>query len=326
VPVLRGYLRFAVAGNLNLDLYFIVGRIPQPDEAVEAQQHFSRPGGAACNVSAALAKLGARVRLFGFVGSDEAGRSVLEGLRGMGVDVSGVKAVDKPTGTVVVLLDKLGRRAMVALRGANLELKPGSLSIEELSGFDHLHLSSTKPDFSAWVLSEAKRLGLTTSYDPGLTVAEQGLGALRGVLASTDVLFLNEREFTALGGDLLVERFAGLIILKRGERGSEAPQAGLRAEAFRVEAVDTTGAGDSFDAAFLLCWKLGLPLEECLLVANAAGALKATRVGAYSSPTLSELLAFLRERGLGDLAQRLETRHKANNQVSGLLQGSGRTC
>lgn len=320
------HLRFAVAGNLNLDLYYIVEKIPRPDEAVEAEQHFSKPGGAACNISVALAKLGARVRLFGFVGNDEAGRRILDELRREGVDVMGVKAVDKPTGKVVVVVDKSGRRAMVALRGANLELKPGSLSSGELIGFDHLHLSSTKPGFSTWALGEAKKLGLTTSYDPGLTVASQGLEALQEALASTDVLFLNEREFAALGGEILVERFAGLIVLKKGEKGSEAPQAGLRAEAFRVEAVDTTGAGDAFDAAFLVCWKLGFSIGECLLVANAAGALKATRVGAFSSPTLSELLVFLSERGFGDLAQRLGSRHKANNQVGGWLQGSGRTC
>lgn len=305
--LLESRLRFAVAGNLNLDLYYVVQRIPQPDEAVEAEEHFSRPGGAACNISVALAKLGASVRLFGFVGNDETGRSVLEELRGVGVDVASVKAVGKPTGVVVIILEKSGRRAMVALRGANSELRPGSLCSRELTSFHHLHLSSTKPAFSAWMLSEAKKLGLTTSYDPGLPIAAQGLGALREVLTWTDVLLVNEKELAALGGSSLADQFRGLIVVKKGEKGSEALQLGLSVPAFRVNAVDTTGAGDAFDAAFLLCWKLGLPLEECLVVANAAGAIKATRVGAYSSPTMTELLSFLSEHGFRDLASRLES-------------------
>lgn len=299
-------LQFVVAGNINLDAYYVVDKIPQPDEAAEVLETFSRPGGAACNTSVALAKLGARAKLLGFVGRDDAGSRILEELSRTGVDVSSVKVSGKPTGTVLIILDRAGRRAMIALRGANSELRPGAFTVEEVAGANHLHLSSTKPDFSAWALSQAKKLGVTTSYDPGSTVAARGLSALWESLAWVDVLFLNEKEFNALGGGNLVGSFPGLVIVKRGELGSEAPGAGIRAPAFRITPVDTTGAGDAFDAAFLLCWKLGLSIDECLLVANAAGAIKATRMGAFSSPSLQELCAFLRERGFERIASRLK--------------------
>jgi ribokinase len=298
-------LAFAVAGNLNLDQYLLVERIPGPDEAVEVLEAFSQPGGAATNVAVALARLGARVRLLGFVGSDEAGSFLLQRLSALPLDLRYVRRVEKPTGRVYVVLDRSGRRAMLALRGANAELKPGSIGPEALAGVEHLHLSSTKPALTEWLLAEAKKAGLTTSYDPGSAVASEGFERLRAALSHVDVLLVNEREACMLGLENLRQGFKGLLVVKRGPLGSEAPFEGVSAPAFEVNAVDTTGAGDAFNAAFLVCWKLGMELSECLLLANAAGALKASRYGAQSSPTLDELLSFLSARGLGGLAARL---------------------
>jgi ribokinase len=298
-------LAFAVAGNLNLDQYLLVERIPGPDEAVEVLEAFSQPGGAATNVAVALARLGARVRLLGFIGSDEAGSFLLQRLSALPLDLRYVRRVEKPTGRVYVVLDRSGRRAMLALRGANAELKPGFIGPEALAGVEHLHLSSTKPALTEWLLAEAKKAGLTTSYDPGSAVASEGFERLRAALSHVDVLLVNEREACMLGLENLRQGFKGLLVVKRGPLGSEAPFEGVSAPAFEVNAVDTTGAGDAFNAAFLVCWKLGMELSECLLLANAAGALKASRYGAQSSPTLDELLSFLSARGLGGLAARL---------------------
>lgn len=298
-------LAFAVAGNLNLDQYLLVERIPGPDEAVEVLEAFSQPGGAATNVAVALARLGARVRLLGFIGSDEAGSFLLQRLSALPLDLRYVRRVEKPTGRVYVVLDRSGRRAMLALRGANAELKPGFIGPEALAEVEHLHLSSTKPALTEWLLAEAKKAGLTTSYDPGSAVASEGFERLRAALSHVDVLLVNEREACMLGLENLRQGFKGLLVVKRGPLGSEAPFEGVSAPGFEVSAVDTTGAGDAFNAAFLVCWKLGMELSECLLLANAAGALKASRYGAQSSPTLDELLSFLSARGLGGLAARL---------------------
>uniref|UniRef100_A0A7J3X8Z8 Carbohydrate kinase family protein n=1 Tax=Thermofilum pendens TaxID=2269 RepID=A0A7J3X8Z8_THEPE len=301
----RVQLVFAVAGNLNVDQYLLVERIPGPDEAVEVLDTFSEPGGAATNVAVALARLGAGVRLLGFVGLDDAGSFLLHRLSSLPLDLRGVRRVEKPTGRVFVVLDRSGRRAMLALRGANAELKPGSFEPGALEGVEHLHLSSTKPAFSEWMLAEAKKAGLTTSYDPGSAVASEGFTSLEAALRHVDVLLVNERELRMLGLKNLKQEFRGLLVVKKGPLGSEAPFEGLSAPAFKVDVVDTTGAGDAFNAAFLVCWKLGMKLGDCLLLANAAGALKACRYGAQSSPTLEELLAFLSTRGLEELAARV---------------------
>lgn len=291
-----GKPRFAVSGNANLDVYLVVERIPGPDEAVEAVETRSYVGGAATNVAVALARLGVYARFLGFVGGDDEGARVLKELGGNGVDTSYVQMSSLPTGRVIVLLDRQGRRAMVALRGANTELKPGCFNAESvLGGVDHLHLSSTHPGYTAWLLQEAKRLGLSTSWDPGMAVVSRSPQEVLKAARSADVLFLNEREYEALRGGL-AELGETLVVVKRGEEGSEAPRLGVKVKAFRVSPVDTTGAGDTFDASFLVAWKLGLSVEDCLLLGNAAGALKVTRMGAHSSPTLRELYDFLSSR------------------------------
>jgi len=299
------HLSFAVAGNLNLDQYLLVERIPGPDEAVEVLETFFEPGGAATNVAVALARLGAEVRLLGFVGLDDAGAFLLQRLSSLSLDLRCVRRVGMPTGRVLVVLDRAGRRAMLALRGANIELKPGSIELSALEGVEHLHLSSTKPAFTEWLLAEAKRIGLTTSYDPGSAVASEGVDRLREALRHVDVLLVNKREADMLGLENLKRTFKGLLVIKKGRLGAEAPLEGVSVPAFKVGVVDTTGAGDAFNAAFLVCWRLGMNLEECLLLANAAGALKACRYGAQSSPTLEELLSFLSSRGLGGLAAKV---------------------
>ncbi len=298
-------LVFAVAGNLNLDQYLLVERIPGPDEAVEVHDTFSQPGGAATNVAVALAKLGAEVRLLGFIGLDDTGDLLLQRLSALSLDLRYVRRVGKPTGRVYVVLDRAGRRAMLALRGANTELKPGSIEPGALAGVEHIHLSSTKPAFTEWLLAEAKKAGLTTSYDPGSVVVSEGFERLREALSHVDVLLVNVREACMLGLENLRQEFRGLLVVKRGPLGSEAPLEGVEAPAFEVSVVDTTGAGDAFNAAFLVCWKLGTKLGDCLLLANAAGAIKASRYGAQSSPTLDELLSFLSARGFEELAARV---------------------
>lgn len=222
----------------------------------------------------------------------------MDSLAGEGIETKWILKSRKPTGRVLVLLDPSGNRAMVAVRGANLELKPGFVELDPVfEGAGHVHLSSTKPEYSEWVFSTAKKKGLTTSYDPGAAVASKGLPYIRALLPLVDVLLVNSREYSLLGGEELARVFDGILVVKEGAKGSSIPKLGVSVPAFEVKAVDTTGAGDAFNAAFLLCWKLGLDYEACLTAANAAGALKAERMGAQSSPTLDELNRFLSSRG-----------------------------
>ncbi|MEZ0346030.1 MAG: carbohydrate kinase family protein [Infirmifilum sp.] len=295
---MRQSIVFAVSGNASIDEYYLVDQIPKADEAQEAKDFFQRVGGAATNVAVAMARLGVSVCFIGVVGRDQQGEFIINSLEREGASTKWVLRSDKPTGRVLVLLDSQGNRAMVAVRGANLDLAPGIVQLETvLAEVSHLHLSSTKPEYSAWAFRHAKTRGLTTSYDPGMAIAAKGINYIKEVLEVTDVLLVNQREYQALGGETLQNYYHGLLVVKEGEKGSRIPPLGLAVPAFHVNVSDTTGAGDAFNAAFLVCWKLGQPLEKCLLAANAAGAIKSTRVGAHASPTLKELNDFLISQG-----------------------------
>jgi len=293
-------------GNANVDVIAFVDRHPSAGERVEARRLERAPGGAASNFAVAAARLGAHAILLGCVGLDEEGEWLLDRLRGSGVDVSMVSRVSAPTGVALVVVDAGGERTMVVHRGANA-LLPQVLRERPLPPADWVHAASVPPDLAAEVFASAKRAGAITSYDPGGTVARLGFEGLRSALELTDVLLVNEAEARALAGPRGVGGLAPTVVVKLGARGAVAWVGGREygAEGFRVEVVDTTGAGDVFDAAFALGVLRGLSPGEALTFANACAALKITRVGGQASPSLEEVARLLRERGYGALALKL---------------------
>jgi ribokinase len=303
-------------GNANVDLLLYVEEAPAPGWQVEARFFEKRPGGAAANFAVAAAKLGAAASLLCCVGLDGEGEWLLHELEKQSVSTSLALRVEAPTGFSVVVVDRRGERAMVAYRGANAFL---GRAVERLAAplkADWVHAASIKPDVAEAALSAGKRIGAATSYDPGGAVARMGFEKLSGALKHVDVLFLNEEEAAALaasGGGSELERvreLVPLVVLKKGAKGSAAWLGGSFAEApaFKVEVVDTTGAGDAFDAAFAYALNARLELREALLFANACAGLKVSRRGAQSSPTLAEALGFLRSAGFADIASKLRER------------------
>lgn len=306
-------MNVVAVGNCNVDLLVYVEEVPASGEQVEACFFEKRPGGAAANFAVAAAKLGAEAALLCCVGPDGEGEWLLRELEKQGVNTSLVHRAEAPTGFSVVLVDRRGERAMVAYRGANTFL---SQAVGKLAGSlkaSWVHAASIKPDVAEAALSAAKRIGAVASYDPGGAVARMGFERLASALKHVDVLFLNEKEAAALagsGGGSELERvreLVRLVVVKRGARGSAAWFDGsfVEAPAFRVEVVDTTGAGDAFDAALAYALNARLELYEALLFANACAALKVSRRGAQSSPTLAEALEFLKSAGFAALVSKL---------------------
>jgi len=305
-------MRVLAVGNANVDHLLYVDEPPEVGGRVEAWRYERRPGGAASNFAVAAARLGASPAVVCCVGDDWEGAWLLGELRGSGVDVSYAVRVSAPTGAAFVIVDRTGERTMVVHRGANSLLERAIRELE-LPEADWVHAASVGPGVAARAFEAAKRAGARTSYDPGGAAVKLGLEGLRAALELTDVLFLNEAESSALaerGGGPGLERVRELVpvvVVKRGPRGSAAYVGGeaFSAGAFEVEVVDTTGAGDVFDAAFAVASWRGLGWAEALTFANACAALKVSRRGAWASPTLAEVVEFLRSRGLASLAGRL---------------------
>ncbi|MCS7104665.1 MAG: carbohydrate kinase family protein [Thermofilaceae archaeon] len=299
-------------GNANVDLLLYVEEPPACGAQVEACLFEKRPGGAASNFAVAAAKLGVSSSILCCVGSDSEGDWLLRELEACGVETSLVAHVEAPTGFVVIVVDKRGERSMIAFRGANALLAQAVRSLNSSLKADWVHVASVKPDTAEAALAIAKSLGCNTSYDPGSLVAKVGLRQLEDVFRFVDVLFLNEFEAATLMAvdyeemDHVFEKVP-VTVVKMGSKGSRAAAEGcwIEAPAFPVEAVDTTGAGDAFDAGFVFAYASGLSLREALIFANACGALKVTRRGSQASPSLSEVINFLKERGFEALASKL---------------------
>jgi sugar/nucleoside kinase (ribokinase family) len=303
-----------VAGDANLDL---VLRGDVRPRFGQAEQYLSGAdlvlGSSAGIFASGLARLGVETGLVARVGDDSFGVRTLGLLEAAGVRTAEVRSVPGPTGLSVILSED-GDRAILTLPGAMAGLTVAEVR-EALarSGAAHLHVASffLVPDFARELpslLAEAKASGLTTSLDPNWDPAERWDGVAE-CLPHTDVLLPNAAEAVALATALTGARppdavaaaralaaSGPVVVVKDGGDGgfSVAGSELVRAVALRVEVVDTTGAGDSFDAGFLAARLEGLPLATCLEWAVAAGSLSATAAGGTGGqPTREQLLAAL---------------------------------
>lgn len=279
-------------------------------------------GGDTSNFAVAAARLGAQVAYVTRVGDDEFGRSLLALWRREGVHTGYVRvAPGEPTGIYFLAHDPDGRSCFTYYRAGSAasRLSPQEVPAEAVDGARLLHTSGISQAISPsareavrWALERARRKGVVVSYDLNVRPRLMPVDAFRGVVLDTlplvDVAFLSTEDARYVFGERDEERTlqrvldAGVrvAVLKQAERGcTVATAAGERvcAPAWAVDAVDPTGAGDAFDAAFVVEWLAGRPLEEAARFANAVGALATTGLGATAAlPTRAQVEAFLASR------------------------------
>lgn len=283
-------------GNINTDMEFFVDSMPGPDGEVTARDYSVFQGGSAANFSVAAARLGLASAMWGCVGGDAFGREAVSSLRREGVSTDFVKvSADDCTGMVCVLVEGDGVRRMVAHRGANRQLESYVRNGESLPEAKVYQLSNVKAGIIRSALCGKASM---VSLDPGGEAKNLRPGDLRGV----DILLLSEVEcasITGLGyreGAEALSRFVGTVVVKRGGKGAFAREGGAveEAEAFKVGVVDTTGAGDAFDAGFIAAVICGKGLREALAWGSGTAALKIQKRGARDGlPTRKELRGFL---------------------------------
>ncbi len=238
-------------------------------------------GGSAANTIYALAKMGFSCGYLGKVGEDEEGNFLLEDLNRVGVDTHKVKR-DKKSGVCLVLLDKSKDRSIIVLPNANDTLVFSELDTDYINEAEFLHMSS----FLGEIPFEAQKqiAGETKakiSFNPGEPHATKGLKELTPILEHTFILFLSQKEAEILtgkdykkGARMLLSYGIEVIACTLGARGSYLLS---REEEFevppeKVEAVDTTGAGDVYAAGFLAGLLKKLPLPECARLATKTSA------------------------------------------------------
>jgi ribokinase len=296
-----------VLGSANLDLVYEVERIPAPGETVLSRGFASFPGGKGLNQAVAASHAGAEVRFIAALGRDAAGdrlAGVIEQARITLVD----RRVDTPTGTAVIFVDRHGENSIVVDSGANAELVALTEDERDALDDDVLVLQLETP---LETVVEAARTARNASTSVILNAAPSR-ELPSDLLRNLHVLVVNEHEAAALAGlpagtteDELLKALSNLeptVIITLGPRGAIADnhyEPPVKIPGFAVDAVDTTGAGDTFVGAFATAFMQGGraddadSLAEAIGFANAAAAIAVQRKGAVPSiPTWQEVEAF----------------------------------
>lgn len=274
-----------VVGSYNYGLTMRVDRIPGKGETVLAGGLSEGPGGKGSNQAVAAARLGARVRFLGSVGSDRYGEEAVNLWKTEGVDAGSVKRVSQHTGLAFIIVDRNGMNSISVDPGANSLLTPEDLegAADEFKGCGaFLTQLEIQPGTAAAGARLAKEAGATAIMNPA-----PGMSADQLDLSQVDILTPNETEFailsgttdTAEGAKRLLKLGPSAVIVTLGERGARVVTVkdSFLVPAPRVKAVDETGAGDAFNGALAVALSEGEPLAAAVRFANYAGALTVTR-------------------------------------------------
>lgn len=300
-----------VLGSANLDLVYEVERLPAPGETVLARGFTACPGGKGNNQAVAAARAGADVRFIVALGRDGNGDRLAAEARGAGIGLLD-RRVDAPTGTAIVFVDRHAENSIVVDSGANGRLT--SLTGAETDAIAEAEVLVLQLETPLATVAEAVRAARAANTGVVLNAAPSGPLPAE-VLGGVDVLVVNEHEAADLaelpsGSDerLLLAALTGhgcAAVITLGAEGAIVGVSGadpVRVPGFRVDAVDTTGAGDTFVGAFAAALVRGTgdsleSLVEATGFAVAAAAISVQRKGAVPSiPTLEAVLAFLEER------------------------------
>lgn len=250
-------------------------------------------GGSGANTALWLRHLGADTTLLARIGDDPGGRLIKAELEAAGVRCAFAIDPEAPTCCVVVMVDGSGQRSMLADRGANQRFSPEDVSPEVLAVASHLHLSGyvllDPPSRAAGLaaLAAAREAGLTTSVDPQAAAHITDPAAFLDDVRGVDLLMPNTEELVALTGSAdpvsakeLLGTVGAVVVTAGLDGASWVDQGGVTSvPAVDAECLDSTGAGDAFDAGVLTGWLAGESTVDILRHGTRLGALAVGKVG-----------------------------------------------
>lgn len=290
-----------VVGHAALDRIYRIERFPTEPTKVRALEHVEAGGGMGANAAATVARLDGKVELWGRVGDDEVGRKILAMLEADGVDTRHVRAVRGFSATSAILVDARGERLIVSHRDQTIATDCDWLPYDRIASAgavlsDLRWFEATEASFRV-----ARAKGIPTAIDADLGSGDQ----LPHFLPLTDYAIFSAPEIERFLPDLddmdrlarvldLGVRHAGVTRGARGYTWRNRDGAAGHQPAFKVEVVDTTGAGDAFHGAFVWALANGHDDATAARLASAVAAMKCRRLGARAGlPTARELKEFL---------------------------------
>ena len=293
-------MKIAVVGSLNMDMVVTAPRIPLKGETITGQALHFVPGGKGANQAVALGRLGADVSMFGCVGEDDFGRQLIHTRAANGVKADQVRTLQGQTTGVAMITVGDGDNSIVVVPGANgLVDRTYIESIQdELLQSQMVILQLEIPlDTAVYVIDLCHRAGIAVLLNPA---PAQELSP--DLIEKLTFITPNEHEAAIVFADQgdyreLLRRYPEKLIITQGSAG--ASFASQNGEVHQIPAspatvVDTTGAGDTFNAALAYAWSQAMTLETALVFANCAAGLSTEKFGAQGGmPTLAEVTARL---------------------------------
>ena len=273
-----------VFGSINIDLLVPVPGLPRPGETVLGGDYRLLPGGKGANQALAACRAGASVMIAGAVGKDAFAAAALDLLRRDGVDLALVKQAGRPTGCAAIMVDESGENLIAVASGANADVTAEMVPDQALApGTIVLCQMEVPVAATAGLIRRAARRGARSILNlaPAMPIEPS-------LFDDLDLLVTNEAEAATLGDDpaAIARRLRQAFVVTRGAAGSTAfLRDGRRLEipALAVDAVDTTGAGDTFVGVLAAGLDQGLALEVALRRASAAAGLACVAHGAQTA-------------------------------------------
>ena len=314
-PNLLTPVKILVVGATHIDYTLTVEKLPKIGETVIGDNIRISLGGKGANQAVAASRLGAETYLISRVGDDMMGKTALAELKRNNVRTEYV-IVDKnaKTGTAFIFVDRSGKNMIGVSPGADANVRPEDVE-RAFNSLNNINILLTQLEIPLRTVeysihkARERNVKIILNPAPARELSDE-------LLKNVDIITPNEIELSMLSGvDIvttddyikaskhLIDRGVKNVIVTRGEKGAMlvTRHESFYVEGIRVNAIDTTGAGDAFNATLAVMLAIGKSLREAIRYANVAGALATTKVGAQEAlPTMEELTSFhsrLKERG-----------------------------
>lgn len=298
--------KICVIGSLNMDLVVNVEEMPKKGQTLIGSNFNEIPGGKGANQAVAAARLGGDVQMIGKVGNDGFGQSLLNQLKADNVKTDYIQIEDGPSGVAIITVDKKAENSIVVSPGANFKLTEEDIDrcIDGIKESSTVVIQLETPvNTIKYALEKAKELGKFTILNPAPAIKLSD-----DIIKNVDLLTPNETELEILSGvsinceddikkaaNVMLEKGVKQLIVTLGSKGSlylDKNKMEFK-KSYKVNAVDTTAAGDSYTGALSVELSKGKSIDEAMDFASRVGALCVTKVGAQTSlPRIDEVLNY----------------------------------
>lgn len=303
-----GKLDVVGLGVCTLDFLQVVDELPGGETVQCARESILQGGGPVATALVALARLGSRTAMIDNIGDDWRGRLIIDELRSEGVATDWIRLAPGHSTSIASILVRLrdGARSITFSPGSAGDLIPDEIPEDIIERAAVLHLNGRHFRASLRAARRARARGVKVSFDGG---ADRYFAAMDELIAMTDICIAARQFAQAFSGDddmasagrALLEAGPRIVVITAGAKGSlvlTKEGGSFHQPAFKVETVDTTGAGDAYHGAFLHGIVTGLELRECALLAAAVAAMNTRKLGGRTAlPTLAHARSFMATAG-----------------------------